>query len=90
MDYVMMSRGKISQLLDVTVLRGEGRGMSDHFLVEGKLKVGMKWSKVRQRGEERKVLKVRELGKEKKAVEFQEMLSKDWSEVKGQEVGDVG
>lgn len=29
------------------------------------------------------------LDKEEKVVKFQEMLSKDWSEGRGQEVGDV-
>ena len=58
MDYVVVSRNVIGRLLDVRVLRGEGEGMSDHFLVEGKLRVGTRWVKTRQVGEAEKVLKV--------------------------------
>ena len=37
-DFVVVSRNIIGWLLYVRVLRKEGGGMSDHFLVEGKLK----------------------------------------------------
>ena len=50
MDCVVVLRNVIGRLLDVRVLKGEG-GMSDHFLVEGKLKVGMRWMKTRRVGE---------------------------------------
>jgi len=43
MDYVVVSRKVIGNLLDVRVLRGEGGGMSDHYLVEGKLRAGIRW-----------------------------------------------
>ena len=42
MYYVVVSRYIIGRLLDVRVLRGEEGGMSDHFFVEGKLRVGMR------------------------------------------------
>ena len=34
MDSVIVLKNVIERLLDVKVFRGEGRGMSDHFLVE--------------------------------------------------------
>ena len=49
MDYVVVSKNVIGTLLDVRVLRGEGGGLSDHHLVEGRLRVGM--SRVRGRRE---------------------------------------
>ena len=42
MDYIIVPRNIKEQLLDVRVLRGEVGGMSDHFLVKGKLRVFMK------------------------------------------------
>ena len=56
MDYVVVSRNVMEQLLNVRVLRGDGRGISDHFLVEGKLRVGMRWVN-RRVGEAKRVLK---------------------------------
>ena len=44
--------------------------MSDHFLVEEKLRIGMRWMKTRQEGYNTG-LKVSELDKEEKMVEYQ-------------------
>ena len=38
MDYVLLPRRMIGRLLDVKVWRGGG-GLSDHFLVEARLKL---------------------------------------------------
>ena len=38
MDYVLLPRRMLGRLLDVKVWRREGGGMSDHFLVEARLK----------------------------------------------------
>ena len=89
MDYIIISKECIGRLLDVNVLRGAGRGISDHFLVEGKLVVGVRWGKTKTGEKVRRVLKVGELGKEGKSEEFQELLNKDWRELRDQEVGDV-
>ena len=40
MDYMLLPKQMLARLLDVKVWRGEGRGMSDHFLVEAWLKLG--------------------------------------------------
>ena len=55
MDYVVVLRNIIGLLLDVRVLRGEGGGMSNPFLVEGNLKID-RWMKNTKVGET--VLKV--------------------------------
>ena len=43
MDFVLISRRVVKRLLDVRVLRGEGGGVSDHLLVEGRLRVEQEW-----------------------------------------------
>ena len=48
--------------------------MSDHYLVEGKLRVGMRWARARRPRGDREVLKVSELGKREKVMEYQEKL----------------
>ena len=43
MDYVWLRRLMLGRLLDVKVWRGEGGGLSDHFLVEARLKFVSGW-----------------------------------------------
>ena len=43
LDYVLLSRRMLGRLLDVKVWRGEGRGMSDNFLVEARMKLVGRW-----------------------------------------------
>ena len=42
-DYVLLPRRMLGRLLDVKVWRGEGGGLSDHFLVEAPLKLVGGW-----------------------------------------------
>ncbi|KAK7913713.1 hypothetical protein WMY93_013924 [Mugilogobius chulae] len=49
--------GACSKLLNVSVRRGESGGMSDHYLVEGMLRVGMPWVRSRKSGNAREVLR---------------------------------
>ena len=49
--------------------------MSNHFLVEGELRVGMKWVNTRRVGEAKRVLKVSELNKKEKIIEYQERIT---------------
>ena len=61
MDYVLLPRRMLGRLLDVKVWRGEGGGLSDHYLVEARLKLlGGWWSAGRMEGV-RNVLKESEL-----------------------------
>ena len=68
-DNVVVLRNIIGQLLDVSVLRGEGGGISNHFRVEGKLRIGMRWVKTRRVGKAMRVLKVSELNRKEKMEE---------------------
>ena len=43
MDYVLLPKRMLGRLLDVKVWRGEGGGMSDHFLVEARLRLVDEW-----------------------------------------------
>ena len=62
MNYVLLPKQMLGRLLDVKVWRGEGRGMSDHFLVEARLKlVGVIGGSAGRMEGVRNVLKVSEL-----------------------------
>ena len=61
MDYVLLPRRMLGRLLDVKVWRGEGGGMSDHFLVEALLKFVGGWRSAGRMKGVRNVLKVSEL-----------------------------
>ena len=89
MDYVLVSRKVFHRLLDVRVLRGVGGGISDHFLVEGRLRVGGRVRRNRRIGESRLTLKVSEFEKRDRCVEYQARIASEWEVIKEQEVGDV-
>lgn len=44
MNYTLIDKRLVGRLPDVYVMRGESGGVSDHFLVQGKLKVCSKWN----------------------------------------------
>ena len=75
MDYVLLPKRMLGRLLDVKkVWRGEGGGMSDHFLFEARLKlVGGCRSAGRMEGV-RNVLKVSELNNSVTERAYQESL----------------
>ena len=43
MNYVLLPKRMLGRLLDMKVWRGEGGGMSDHFLVEAGMKLVGGW-----------------------------------------------
>ena len=77
MDYVLVQRKVSGRILDVNVFRGESGDISDHFLVEGKLRVVGKWKKQRRSGR-REVLRVSALNVKEKEREYQERLRVAW------------
>ena len=85
MDYVLISSRDKERLIDVNVLRGVHGGMSDHFLVEGKLKVKHKWVKRREGGSGREMLKLSEFTKGEKVLEYQKKVEEKWGGVRGSE-----
>ena len=60
MDYVLLPRLMLGKLLDVKVWRGEGGGMSNHFLVEARLKLVSGWRSAWRMEGVRNALKVSE------------------------------
>ena len=85
MDYVLISSKDKERLIDVNVLRGIHAGMSDHFLVEGKLKVKYRWERRKVGGGGREMIKFSELAKEEKVREYQGKLEEKWEGVRGSE-----
>ncbi|XP_076031278.1 uncharacterized protein LOC143019503 [Oratosquilla oratoria] len=79
MDYVVVNRIMIGRVKDVHVLRGEGGGISDHFLVEGKLRVEDRWRR-RKGTKGREVLRVNSLNEKEK--EYEKKLKEEWEGVK--------
>ena len=82
MDYVLISSKWKERLIDVNVLRGVHGGISDHFLVEGRLKVMYRWNKRREGGGERELIKLSELGKSEKVLEYQAKVNEKWEGVR--------
>ena len=89
MDFVLISRIVVERLLDVRVFIGEGEGMSDHLLMEGRLRVEARWKGNKRVGAGREVLKASELNVESKAEEFHHALREKYDSVRGQGLGSV-
>ena len=89
MDYVLVPKRMLGRLLDVHVFRGEAGGMSDHYLVQGKLKVAGVRGRGGAGGREREVLKLSELENVEKLAEYREKLVEEWERVKGREKAGV-
>ena len=89
MDYVLLPERMLGRLIDVKVFRGEGGGMSDHFLVDARLKfVGGLRRAGRTEGV-RNVLKVSELNNSVKEMTYQESLHGQYEVWSGGEVDSV-
>ena len=88
MDYVLVKRRMSGRLKDVHVYRGVTAGMSDHFLVEGKMVVAKEWGNNR-RGSKKEVVRVEELCKQEKENEYQVRLKEEYGTVEEREVGTV-
>ncbi|XP_071512677.1 uncharacterized protein [Panulirus ornatus] len=90
LDYVLIDRRAKERLLDVNVLRGATGGMSDHYLVEAKVKICMGFQKRRVNVGVKRVVRVSELEKETCVRKYQERLSTEWKKVRTMEVRGVG
>ena len=78
-----------SKLLDAELWRGEGGGMSDHFLVEARLKLVCGWRSAWRMEGLRNVLKVSELNNGVKERAHQESLHGKYDVWRGVEVESV-
>ena len=76
----------LGRLLDVKVSRGEGGGMSGHFLVEAQLKLVGGWSGAGRMEGVRNVWKVSELNNSVKERAYQESLHGKYEVWRGEEV----
>ena len=86
MDYVLIQNKSRSRLLDVNVLRGVTGGMSDHYLVEGRMKVVFDWRKRKRVESGREMIKFDEFAKEEKVrIEYQERVEEGWNRVRESE-----
>ena len=74
MDYVLSPNSMLGRLLDVDVWRGGGGRMSDHFLVEARLKLVGRWRSAGRMEGVRNVFKSSELNNSVKGRAYQESL----------------
>ena len=86
MDYVLIARSMVGRLKDVHVYRGMTAGMSDHFLVEGKIVVAKEWGK-KIGGSRKELVRVEELCNREKELEYQERVKERYDMVKEREMG---
>ena len=63
--------------------RGRGR------YVNTSLGVSVRWVKIRQLGEAKRVLKGSELNKKEKLIEYHERIAEEWNALRGCETGNV-
>lgn len=88
MDYMIVRKRDVERLMDVCVRRGVGGGLSDHFLVEGLIKIEGRWKR-RRSGQKREVLRVAVLNEEGKEQELREKLERLYGAIRGQPCGSV-
>ena len=88
MDYVVVSKHMRGRLLDVNVLRGVASGMSDHFLVEGRVKVNGRFVR-RERRDVKEVVKVDELEKDENRERYEEKMKSRWERKRNEECGGI-
>ena len=88
-DHVVVDREVMRDIMDVTVVRGAGGGISDHYLVVTKLKVTKRRKWRRNQGKGKKVLNVGKLRREEEAKEYEERMKERWEEWREMEVGEV-
>ena len=62
-NFVLISRRMEGRLLDVRVLRGEAGGMSEHLLIEGRMRVEQRWTGNKRVGGGREGVEVSEMWK---------------------------
>ena len=72
LDYVCVEQRIKDRLLDVNVLRGAAGGISDHFLVEARVRIKGGWNKRESRSEVVEIIKVERLDD----MEYKEMYKR--------------
>ena len=78
-----------NRVLDAPVYRGAVRGMSNHYLVEDKVRVAERWRLIRGVAVVRIRIKVRKLRRTEKVFGYQEKIRSGWEQVEGMKGGGV-
>ena len=81
-DYVIVDEKSKKLLEDVNVYRGAAKGMSDHYLVEAKVRMRGFCKGGRERVAYKRVVKVSELEKVEVREEFKRLLRNEWERVR--------
>ena len=89
MDYIIISKSARERLLNVHVYRGAAGGMSDHYLVEGRVRVAERWKPERRMTAVCKRIKGKELNVKEKEEEYQRRICNEWERVKGLRMREV-
>src|SRR5215469_12737608 len=88
LDYVCVKGKESSRVIDVNVNRGAGGGISDHFLVVGKLKLKF-GRREGVRGSREEIVKVWKLMEVDYKRRYVEGLRLDWERIRDRELGEV-
>ena len=86
LDYVCVQKSMRGRLIDVNVLRGAGLGLSDHFLMEAKLRVKAGWGRHTCVSKTVEIIKVGKLEEEICAKEYRRVLKERWESIKESEL----
>ena len=85
-DYVLVQENRRKDLMDVTVRRGVAAGITDHYLVEAKVRVTGHWKS--EGGMMRmQVVDVKKYERREVRDEYKEMIAREWTRVKDSEIG---
>ena len=85
-DYVLVDEKSKSLLEDVNVYRGAAGGMSDHYLVEAKVKLKGFFKRERKEMPGGRVVKVSELEKVEVREVFKQLVMNEWEKVRNARV----
>jgi len=88
-DYICIRKKIRDRLLDVNVLRGSARGISDHFLVLAKIRVKGGWRKIGCSGRGVEIVRVERLEEREVGEHFKREINIGWEEVRGRVLGGV-
>ena len=88
-DYVLIYEKSKRFLEDVNVYRGAAGGMSDHYLVEAKVRMRRCFMRGRGEAVSKRVIKVSEFEKSEVREAFQRLLLSEWERVRTTRLLDV-
>ena len=88
LDYVLVDRRMKGELLDVNVRRGLRGEVSDHEVVEARVRIIRK-KEWRRKKSKKRVIKVRELDKREVAERYEKKIEGNWKEMERMEEGSI-